>query len=198
MNASWSWQGITNIPAKRYVCGFCGADVAPVSGWTAIVERTSTRTSIAVCHLCTRPTFFDFDGSQTPGVPFGDSIKDIDDASVKALYEEARRATSASCFTSAVLACRKLLMHIAVAKGAQPGTTFISYVEHLSSQGYVPPDAKAWVDHIRTKSNEANHEIALMTSEDARELLEFTGMLLQLVYEFPAAMKRKLAAKPPP
>jgi hypothetical protein len=34
-----------------------------------------------------------------------------------------------SAFTSAVLTCRKLLMHLAVEKGAQPGKSFLEYVE---------------------------------------------------------------------
>jgi hypothetical protein len=52
--------------------------------------------------------------------------------------------------------------------------------------GYVPPDGKGWVDHIRKKGNEATHEIALMTAADAEELISFVEMLLKFVYEFPA------------
>ena len=77
-------------------------------------------------------------------------------------------------------------MHIAVEKKAKPGESFISYVEFLANAGYVPPDGKPWVDHIRKKSNEANHEILLMKSEDANELLIFAEMLLKFVYEFPS------------
>jgi murein tripeptide amidase MpaA len=82
-------------------------------------------------------------------------------------------------------------MHIAVSKGATPGESFVSYVEFLSSKNYIPPDAKQWVDHIRQKGNEANHEIVVMSRADADDLLSFSEMLLKLVYEFPAAIKRK-------
>lgn len=41
------------------------------------------------------------------------------------------------------------------------------------------------MDHIRKKGNEATHEIALMTDNDARELLGFVEMLLRFIYEFP-------------
>jgi hypothetical protein len=81
-------------------------------------------------------------------------------------------------------------MHIAVAKGADEGKKFIEYVEYLSAKGYVPPDAKSWVDHIRTKGNEANHEIVIMSEEAAKDLIAFVEMLLKLVYEFPAASKK--------
>jgi hypothetical protein len=65
-------------------------------------------------------------------------------------------------FTSAVLTCRKLLMHIAVEKGAPTNQSFLQYVEYLEQNHYVPPGGKGWVDYIRTKGNEANHEIKIM------------------------------------
>ena len=92
-------------------------------------------------------------------------------------------------FTAAVLTCRKLLMHLAVEKGAPTGKSFLEYVEYLSQMGYVPPDGKSWVDHIRRKGNEANHEIKIMSSDDAKDLIEFSEMLLKFVYEFPAKVK---------
>jgi hypothetical protein len=40
-------------------------------------------------------------------------------------------------------------------------------VEQGAAKGYVPPNGKAWVDVIRTKGNEANHQIQLMNAGDA-------------------------------
>ena len=82
-------------------------------------------------------------------------------------------------------------MHIAVSKGAEENKSFASYVDYLSDNNYVPPDAKAWIDHIRKKGNEANHDINIMPKEDAEELISFIEMLLKLIYEFPAIMKKK-------
>ncbi len=76
-------------------------------------------------------------------------------------------------------------MHIAVQKGAKQGDSFVKYVEYLAAKGYVPPDGKIWVDYIRQKGNEANHEINLMNEQDARALIAFVEMFLKLVYEFP-------------
>ena len=112
--------------------------------------------------------------------------------------EEARRCVAASAFRAAVLCCRKLLMHIAVAKGATEGKNFVTYVEYLADKNYVPPDAKSWVDHIRAKGNEANHQIVIMTRSDAEELVSFCEMLLKIIFEFPAAVKRRMSATPPP
>jgi len=105
---------------------------------------------------------------------------------LNALYEEARRCTGQNCFTGAVLLCRKMLMNIAVQQGAAEGLKFIEYVNHLAQAGFVPPNGKHWVDHIRKKGNEATHEIAVMSEQDARDLLSFIEMLLRFIYEFPS------------
>jgi hypothetical protein len=159
-------------------------------GYTGTRPRTSDRVYIYICHFCRKPTFFDHEGTQTPGVSFGSEVKDIPDKTVEALYNESRRTMSTGSFTAAVLCCRKLLMHIAVSKGAEPGDQFINYVQFLSDQHYVPVDAKEWVDHIREKGNEANHEIVIMDKGTAENLITFSEMLLKQIYEFPAAAKR--------
>lgn len=77
-------------------------------------------------------------------------------------------------------------MNIAVSQGATEGLRFIEYVTYLADKGFVPPNGKHWVDHIRKKGNEATHEIALMTEADAKELISFIEMLLRFIYEFPS------------
>jgi len=84
-------------------------------------------------------------------------------------------------------------MHLAVSLGAAQGEPFINYVQYLADNHYVPPGAKGWVDHIRKKGNEANHEITLMVQADAEELLAFVQMLLKVIYEFPASVQKKEA-----
>ena len=81
-------------------------------------------------------------------------------------------------------------MNIAVQKEASENLTFIEYVEYLSSKGYVPPDGKDWVDHIRQKGNEATHEIKLIEKKDAEDLVVFSEMLLKFIYEFQSLMSQ--------
>jgi len=119
-----------------------------------------------------------------PGVAPGNEVAHVPEATA-ALYKEARQCVAIGAPTAAVLAARKLLMHIAVEQGAKEGGNFIGYVEYLSDQGYVPPKGKVWVDHIRKKGNEANHEIKLMTTDDATELITFSEMLMKFIYDFP-------------
>lgn len=188
-----NWNRIDSLPSHNYKCGYCDNALASERGWTAHLNNSpSVMAHIYVCHFCSKPTFIDPEGRQTPGVVFGSSVADIPEQSVQDLFDEARKATGAGSYTAAVLCCRKLLMHIAVSKGAKPGESFAHYVEYLTDNHFVPPDAKDWVDHIRKKGNEANHDIVIMSTEDAQELIAFSEMLLKIIYEFPAAIKRKL------
>lgn len=187
------WSNVQSLPTISYNCGFCCLWVASEKGWSATLGTPSkTIANIRICSNCNSPTFFDATGKQIPGIVFGNSVTDITDKFVTELYDEARNATGSNCYTAAVLCCRKLLMHIAVSKGANPGESFVKYVKFLADNNYVPPDAKNWVDHIRKKGNEANHEIVIMSKEDAEELLSFLEMLLKIIYEFPAVIKRKI------
>jgi hypothetical protein len=76
-------------------------------------------------------------------------------------------------------------MNIAVKRGAPENQSFQSYIEYLDKNRYVPPNGKKWVDAIRKKGNDANHEIALMTPKDAHNIVRFSEMLLRFVYEMP-------------
>jgi len=88
-------------------------------------------------------------------------------------------------------------MNIAVSKGATEGQNFTYYVEFLSDKNYIPPDGKEWVDYIRKKGNEANHEITIMKEEDAKDLINFIEMLLKFIYEFPALVSKKIPPATP-
>jgi hypothetical protein len=180
------WENVCKLESRIYVCSYCNAQVTSDMGWYVFGDARRI-------WLCPRghPTYFDLQGSQHPSPIFGRSIDNIPSEQVNSLYEEARRCVSVQAYTSAVLACRKLLMNIAVDKGAPSGKSFMDYVEYLAAKNYVPPDGKEWVDHIRKKGNEATHEILLMSKDDAEALIEFTEMLLKFVYEFPARVKSR-------
>jgi len=85
-------------------------------------------------------------------------------------------------------------MHIAVAEGARPGLSFREYVDYLAANGYLPPRGKDWVDHVRDKGNEANHDIVQMKKEGAQTLIRFLQLLLTFLYEFPSQVPPKPAA----
>lgn len=175
------WQNVYALPPKKYVCGFCGANVGSEKGFG---QQPPQYGATYICPLCDMPSYFHPSGLRSPGVPLGNSVKHVP-ALVNGLYEEARNCCAANAYTAAVLLCRKLLMNVAASEGAPTGQTFMQYVEFLSANGYVPPKGKVWVDHIRQKGNEATHEIQLMKEQDALDLISFSEMLLKFVFEFP-------------
>lgn len=175
------WGGEYKIGSFKFHCGFCGSIVASDRGF----QDNNARKRIFLCPHCDKPSFFDGAGSQVPGVAPGNNIGHLP-TELETLYDEARQCVSVNAYTASVLACRKLLMHIGVEQKADQGKNFIYYVEYLANNGFVPPNGKGWVDHIRKKGNEATHEIVLMKKEDAEELISFAEMLLKFIYEFPA------------
>lgn len=179
-----TWSSAGSLPEKRFECGYCGAFVGPDKGFV-----TNENSQIYLCSFCNRPTFFEGGLLQTPGTLLGESVQHIVDTDVEELYNEARRCTSTKAYTAAVLACRKILMHIAVAKGAEEDQSFKHYVEYLANNYHIPKGSEDWVAYIKDKANEANHEIMLSDETTGKKLLKFTGMLLKLVYEFPGDLK---------
>ncbi len=86
-------------------------------------------------------------------------------------------------FTAAELVCRKILMHVAVEKGAKEGKSFASYITHLEAAGYVTPPMKPWVDLIRQHGNDSTHELDPPDAQRAESTVMFTAELLRLTYE---------------
>lgn len=183
-----NWQNSTDIPPRKFTCGYCGNLVGPNKGY----PETSTGTHlIHICSYCARPTYVDPDtGKQYPGARFGEEVAHLPSVEIQTLYGEARDCMSVSAYTAAVLTARKVLMHVAVDQGASENQSFIKYVEYLMEKNLIPANARGWVDHIRAKANEANHEIVLMTQDEAEGLIEFTAMLLRNVYELPARVPK--------
>lgn len=193
-----SWSSAGGLEPRSYVCGHCSNPIASEKGYFAD-EHGMRRSFIYICHKCSNPTYFDNAGNQCPGAVFGQEVKHLPVDEVQSLYSEARKCMTVNAYTGAVLCSRKLLMNIAVSKGAAEGLSFLEYVDHLASKGYVPPDGKEWVDHIRTKGNEATHQIKIMKKEDAEDLITFVEALLKFIYEYPGIIaERKKAATTKP
>lgn len=191
------WYNTSAIPSLGWTCGYCGKEVGGNVGYHRVgndVGYTHDKL-IYICPHCQNPTAFIGDEysltvTQVPGAPYGNTVDSLPE-SVAALYEEARRCVQFTAYTAAALALRKLLMHVAVDRGAPENQPFATYVRYLDEQHYIPPSATEWVDTLRRYGNEATHEIALMGESDATQLLDFAEMLLRLVYEFPAKVIRR-------
>ena len=177
---SAAWQNTVGVTSENYRCGYCGNDVASNSGWYTKGGSAHVR----ICPQCNVPTFFSARNEQMPGPLLGGNVAGLGD-DVSHLYKEARDSITVSAHTGAVMLCRKILMNVSVANGAEEGLSFAQYVEWLVGEGYVPKGSQKWVDYIRSRGNEANHEIRSMTKEDAVGVLRFTEQLLRNMYELP-------------
>ncbi len=192
------WSTAIILKSLSFICGNCNSDISSEKGFNGIFQEKNSRgqniahpVQIYICHKCTMPTFIcSIKGIKIPGNTFGKRVEHITDEAVESLYEEARKCMKINSYTAAVLCCRKLLMQIAVSKGAEPGKPFFQYVEYFKENNFIPPGSEDWVDHIRKKGNEANHEIKIMELEDAEDLINFIEMLLKIIFEFPAITKK--------
>lgn len=188
------WKNLNTVSSKSFDCGYCGHSIASDKAYSGTRSdgRYNHPLYIYICHHCQKPSFIDEHGNQTPKKSAGKKVPNIDSPDIEKLYNEARSSFSAGAYTASAMCCRKLLMNLAVSKGADENSSFNYYVGYLETNNYLPNGTKDWVDAIRTKGNEATHEIALSTESDAEEILDFSEMLLRLIYEFPSrAQKHK-------
>jgi hypothetical protein len=184
------WQTLNQLLAHKFICGFCNNKVSSKEGY---FESLGARRTIYICPECENPTLF-YEDKQVPGIFFGEDVNNLPN-DIYALYQEGRASFSVSSFTATILCCRKILMHVAVEKGAKKEEKFLYYVNFLDTEGYLPKNSKNWVDYIRLLGNEANHEIKLMKKEDAEKLIKFVSMLLKIIYEFPGEAPKEKSKK---
>ena len=202
------WFSTGQLPAKSYTCGHCGHRVAPAEGFHAFVRGSTSaqqrsnalglsntpqlRATAHICSSCGLPTVFDRNGgSQTPGPLVGADIAALPN-DVSALYSEARKALAGGAPSAAVMVCRKILMHVAVEKGADENKRFVEYVDYLSTKGWVPPVSGGEVlKFIKNQGNDENHRIQTSTSENAEALIKLMERFLGWVYEVPALVATK-------
>ncbi len=189
------WANATQIDSLSWGCGYCGKTVGGDKGYyykASPRDEKRPEKLIYICPYCENPTAFIQDDAglkQIPGAIHGNDVSELP-LTVKTLYDEVRRCVQYTAYTAAVLSMRKLLVHIAVDKGAKENKPFIYYIEFLDDNHWIPPSGNQWVDSIRKAGNEAAHEIVILSEHEARQLLDFTEMLLKIIYEFPMKLQR--------
>ncbi len=171
----------------QYKCGHCGTSVsgAVIAYWQGGVTYQGRSTNREVrwllCPECVQGSVWN-DGNVVPGAAFGPSIQGLP-SDVDSAYKEAQSCMRANAFVAAELLCRKILMHVAVDKGAKEGDSFAAYLSHLESKGFITPPMKGWVELIRKHGNDSTHKLAPPVQTRAESTVMFTAELLRLVYE---------------
>ncbi len=185
------WTGAMRVEAADWRCGFCSKEVGSHIGYAGRTRADAPPVAfVRICPRCSLPSLFLAGDELVPCALLGDPTPHAP-PDITALYEEARRAAAARSYTGAVLLCRKILLHIGAELGAPEGSSFAQALVYLAGIGYVPPNGRGWVDRIRTRGNEATHEIVVMTRGDAEGLLLFVWSLLHFVYTMPAKLDPK-------
>ncbi|WP_082598566.1 MULTISPECIES: DUF4145 domain-containing protein [unclassified Kitasatospora] len=163
----------------RFTCGHCGREAV-----AAVIAEATTQGTQSVrwvrCSGCHAGSVYSTD-SQFPAPLPGEGLDGLPE-DIKSAHQEARSCAGVEAYTSCEMMCRKILMHVAVDKGAQEGKTFATYIEYLETGGYTTPPMKPWVDIIRKNGNVAVHEIPATNKDRALSTLIFTEQLLRTVY----------------
>jgi uncharacterized protein DUF4145 len=66
-------------------------------------------------------------------------------------------------------------------------------IDAVASRGLITPDLKDWAHQIRLAGNEATHDHAPYSEEEASELLDFTELYLTYVYTLPKRLELRKA-----
>lgn len=183
--------GVTSTDAwAQAQCGHCGHSQAAVVGRTAPGHMPAV--TWLRCVACRAGMVRNGDMVCPPSQPLATPAGVV--GTELAVWSEVRTCLGAGAYTSAVMLCRKLLFHIAVAHGLPPkdakdrAPSFAAAVEHLETEGLVTRKMRPWVDRIKDVGNDANHEITPVDQSSALDVATFTEQLLRLTYEMDALM----------
>jgi hypothetical protein len=190
IQASWN-NAMTVSAGNQWRCAYCNQFTRSAVGFYA---GSNNYARIQICGNCNYPTLFTFMGgpTQMPApAPAGEPIRNLA-PDVEQLFSQARAALSAGAPVAATLTCRKILHHVAVEKRRLNEPTFTKFgnfvqaIEWLDDNRYLPPGARdTWVDFIRDRANEENHQIVIITAPEAAKLVELTAHLLRHIYDLP-------------
>ena len=103
---------------------------------------------------------------------------------ILAAYSEADACFRARAYTAAAIMCRKTLESLCAEHGVskQP---LVAQLKELKDRGVIESRLFEWADALRISGNEAAHDVNVaVSSEDARDILEFTNALLEYVFTF--------------
>lgn len=193
LDKSSGWNNTDELMSKEYKCYNCANNICSNEGYRygedTGLEFTNyeDKAYIYICYKCNSPTHFNVRGEQVPGYLYGGNILYLPEE-VESVYNEARNCFSVNAFTSVVLCCRKLLMNISCELGANEGLSFVKYIDYLEKNNHIPSKAKPWVDKIRLLGNDGTHKIENRSEKDAKLAIQFTNILLKIIYEMPGIL----------
>ena len=160
-----------------YKCGHCKRDVAGV----IVGAFKPTETIWLACPKCKHGSVLN-SGVLAPASLCGEDVKGLP-RTVQQAYMEARKSISSESYTACDLLCRKILMNVAVEKGACEGESFVHYIDYIVKEGHITNVMTTWIKKIKDNGNEATHVINPPNFKKTSITLKFTEFLLKNVYE---------------
>jgi len=168
-----------------YHCGHCDREVTGrvMSIYFTNNSRKDPISVFLLCPSCIKGSIW-MKGNNIiiPGAKPGDRLQGLPQ-DINKFYEEARICFANNAFTATELLCRKLLMHIAVDKGANEGESFKGYIDYLEEKGFITPPIKNWADLIRTHGNYATHRMEAPSKDRTETTFMFLLQILRIIYE---------------
>ena len=105
-------------------------------------------------------------------------------SSLRSAYDEARSCFRAKAYTATAIMCRKTLEGIAD-ENKITSRNLSSALKEMKEKGIIENRLYEWADALRISGNEAAHGVnSKISSQDAKDILEFTHALLEYVFTF--------------
>ena len=167
----------TGRTIQDYTCGHCERSV----GGLVIAYTVETQIVWLLCPSCGH-------GSVQHGntiLPSLLSVPQVEGlpSDICQVYDEARKSFAVEAYTGCELLCRKILMGVAVDRGAAEDKSFEHYVDYLKDNGHITASLKDMADIIRRNGNQSTHKIGQPDPERAEYTMGFTAQVLRSIYE---------------
>jgi hypothetical protein len=192
MPAFSDWKPKT-LPARPYVCGHCGVEVAPNVGFACtryadLLMFQNQEAYIYICHNCHRPTLAMPFEPMIPAPRAGEPIAELK-GDVAKLYEEIRSSMQAGAYTGAVALCRTMIAHVSHEKTSKAkDAAFQDHLKALYDSEHLAKGQRDWIDAIKDSAGKGIHDLEILSPDEAKSIFEFTQMMLKILYTYPAIM----------
>jgi hypothetical protein len=172
---------------EAFVDGELIADYLAYDDETAIAGKYS----FLKCPRCQRPFIMvqtdDGQGWDEPSriyPPLEMSVSPAIPNSLRLAYKEARACFRVKAYTATAIMCRKTLEGIAD-ENKIAVRNLASALKEMKEKGIIENRLYEWADALRISGNEAAHGVdSKISSQDAKDILEFTHALLEYVFTF--------------
>ena len=177
---------------QDYTCGHCERSV----GGLVIAEIGERRIRWLLCPSCGNGSV-QHDDTILPSLLSIPQVEGLP-SDICQVYDEARKSFAVEAYTGCELLCRKILMSVAVDRGAAEDKSFEHYVDYLKDNGHITASLKDMADIIRRNGNQSTHKIGQPDPERAEYTVEFTAQVLRSIYEIESQFSKYQGSQAPP